>query len=391
MRPEELRPALGFNDIGLLPADRSTITSRKQVDLTTKISRNIEIKYPIILSPMDTVSSVKSCIALNEIGAAGILHRFMTPEEQAEKALQIKQSQVGEGGPRLYVAIGLNDYKERVRTLLEGKCKFVDLLFLDTANGSNIKVEEFMKWWNKGYNNDGSRLLEDENGKYYAVSSSPDLIIGNTLTKASVARAINLGADGVRHGIGVGSACITSRMTGIQCPPITALYYGWKAIRNWELEQIDKSCGDEREDVTPSLLLDGGIKTPGDLAKAIAAGADAVISGSIFAGCKETPGKIIDIFPDDNRYGIPKKFKKYRGMASKGVVEDYDLWDGEPENLFVEGEERLVPYEGKPVVEVVHEFANGLKSAMSYLGYRNLSELKGSLWTEETIGIKMGD
>ncbi len=89
---------------------------------------------------------------------------------------------------------------------------------------------------------------------------------------------------------------------------------------------------------------------------------------------------------DDTR---SQPFKLYRGMASKGVVEDYDLWDGNTENLFVEGEERMVPYEGKSVVEVVHEYANGLKSAMSYLGYNTLSELKGSLWTGKTIGVKL--
>lgn len=391
MRPEELRPSLGFEDVGLLLADRSSIRSRKEVDISTKISRNVKIKYPIILSPMDTVSCVESCIALNHMGAAGILHRFMSVDEQYEKALEIKNRQLNleltDHGPRLYVAIGLSDYEERIVKMLEGKTDFVDVFFLDVANGSSVLVEEFMNWWNNEL-----------------CSKKPDLIIGNTLTKSSVSRSINLGADGVRHGIGIGSACVTSRMTGIQCPPVTALYYGWKATRNWELEQDDIHCGDEREDNTPTLLLDGGIKTPGDLVKAIAAGADAVISGSIFAGCEETPGEIVE--KKEYAHGIvsngsrswndsilvgTQKFKKYRGMASKGVVDDYDLWDGNSENLFVEGDERMVPYEGKSVVEVVHEYANGLKSAMSYLGYRTISELKGSLWTEETIGIKLGE
>ena len=376
MRPEELRPALGFEDVGLLPADRSSIRSRKDVDISTKISRNISLEYPIILSPMDTVSCVESCVALNAMGAAGVLHRFMSIEEQVDKAKAIKDAT-----DKCYVAIGLNDYKERVLKLWRQVRFIPDLFFLDTANGSNVMVEEFMRWFK---------------GVFTATSS--DIIVGNTLTKASVSRAFNLGADGVRHGIGIGSACITSKTTGIQCPPVTALYYGWKAMRNWELEQRDI----DKETLSPTILLDGGIKTPSDFVKAIAAGADAVISGSIFAGCKETPGEVIEkkqyapgIVSNGSRSWHDqilvdtKKFKKYRGMASKGVVEDYDLWDGNTENLFVEGEERMVPYEGKSVVEVVHEYANGLKSAMSYLGYNTLSELKGSLWTGKTIGVKL--
>lgn len=283
----------------------------------------------------------------------------MPIEEQVEKAKKIEQ----ETGV-CYVAIGLQDYKKRISAFEHshsGKNKqgfFPSLFFLDTANGSNILVEQFMKWYNTNYT--GNR---------------PDIIIGNTLTKASVARAINLNCSGVRHGIGNGSGCLTTEMTGIGCPPVTALYYGWKAIRNHELENRD--IGNYIS--SPTLLLDGGIRIPADLTKAIVCGADAVICGGIFKGCKETPGKIIE--KDGNKY------KVFRGMASKSVLEDYGLWDGTQENLFVEGKEELVPALDKSVVDVVYYFVNGLRSAMSYLGIDTISELRGSLWSGKCLAV----
>lgn len=375
MRPEELRQALGFQDIGILPVDKSDISSRKEVSTETKLSRNLRIKYPIIASPMDTISDIEMCLVLNSIGAAAILHRFMPIEEQVEKAERIKK----ETGV-CYVAIGLHDYQKRVPALkFDAK---VDLLYLDTANGSSPLVEEFMQWYREEF------FVGFEFG-------DPDIVIGNTLTKSSVSRAINLGTDAVRHGIGIGSACLTSEMTGIQCPPVTALYYGWKAMRNYELTQQDYNDSIVR----PALLLDGGIRKPGDLAKAIVCGADAAICGGIFAGCKETPGDVVDkegvSFKD--KYGThwqtyaqgQMQYKKFRGMASKEVVEEYGLWDGNEENLFIEGKEELVPYTGKSAVEIVYQYVNGLRSAMSYLGFSSISEARGSLWTGDCLGVRL--
>ena len=387
-RPETLRQALQFDDIGLLPTDKSDIKSRKDVDVSTQLSRNIRIKYPIISSPMDTISDVEMCIVLNKMGAAGILHRFMSIEEQVEKAKKIKK----ETGV-CYVAIGLKDYEERIIAFwnLAKENIFIDLFVLDSANGSSVLVEEFMNWFNK------------------RKATKTDIIIGNTLTKSSVRRAINIQADGCRHSVGTGSQCETSKMTGISCPPVTALYYGWKAIQGWQLEQSDLELRNKR----PTLLLDGGITKPGDLAKAIACGADAVITGNIFAGCKETPGEIFykgdvdngtfecEKVQTDGSYFIFKSqemrenkrllgpFKKYRGMASKEVIEEYGIWDGSKENLFVEGKESLVPYNEKSAEEIVYEYVNGLKSCLSYCGFKTLDEFRGSVWTGKTIAVRL--
>lgn len=377
MRPEDIRQALGFDDLGLLCADRSDIVSRKDVSLKTKISKNCWLDYPIIASPMDTISDVETCVALNKIGAAGILHRFMSIEQQVEKAREIK-----ERSGKCYVAIGLNDYEERVNKLWVGAKP--DLFFLDTANGSSINVEMLMDWWN------GQKSIM----VYQRGCPEPDIIIGNTQTKSSVMRSFaELNADGVRHGIGIGSMCITSLKTGIHCPAVTSLYYAHKAFKNY--------CSQKKLDFKkqPTILCDGGIRNPADLVKAIVCGADAVICGSIFAGCKETPGEIVtyrEAFEVTEAVSgrsmgkdyLPVKYKKFRGMASKSVVDDYKLGDGTKQNEFVEGEETLVPLKGS-VVDVVYEFANGLRSAMSYLNFKEIDDMKGALWDDKCIGIKL--
>jgi len=349
------KEALGYDDISLLP-NFSDISSRKEIDTTTKISRNHYIKIPIILSPMDTVSSVKSCIKINKIGGAGVLHRFMSIDEQRSKAKLIKDQT-----NFCVTAIGLKDAEQRIRAT----STYTDLYFLDTANGLAKNVEDFLRW-------------------YKTAGFSQDIIVGNTLTKQSVSRLANLKADGFRHLIGPGSMCLTQMKTGIGCPSVTGNYYAWKAIRNWELSQVDLFKQDNPDPKhRPSILADGGIRYPKDLVKAIASGCDAVICGRIFAG-------LADVTEDEDLIEKDGKlYAKYRGMASKDVVEDYDLHDGTKKNLFVEGDNTLIPIiENKSLEDVVYDFANGLRSAMSYLGFRKLEDMRGGLWTDKIIAVR---
>jgi IMP dehydrogenase len=347
--------ALSYDDISLLP-NFSDISSRKEVDTTTKISRNNYRKIPIILSPMDTISSVKSCIKINKIGGSGVLHRFMSIEDQRSKSKFIKD----ESGFSIN-AIGLKDAEERIRAT----SSYTDIYFLDTANGLAKNVEDFLRW-------------------YKTSGFSQDIIVGNTLTKQSVYRLAILKADGFRHLIGPGSMCLTQVKTGIGCPSITGNYYAWKAVRNWELSQVDLFRSSEPDPANrPSILTDGGIRYPKDLVKAIASGCDAVICGRIFAG-------LADVIEDEDIVEKDgQRFAKYRGMASKDVVEDYDLHDGTKKNLFVEGDNTLIPIiENKTIEDVVYDFTNGLRSAMSYLGFRNLKEMRGGLWTDKIVAVK---
>lgn len=352
MIPFEL--AYGYDDISLLP-NFSEVNSRKEVSTKTILSRNISIEYPLVLSPMDRVSTVESCIKMNYIGAAGILHRFMSIEEQSQKTRQIK-----EACGKSYSAICLRDYQYRIPALINNG---VDLLFIDSANGLSKNVFDFTKWFyiDSGYN------------------SKCDLIVGNTLSKESVSRLVNLGADGLRHNISPGSACITAIKTAISCPSITANYFAWKALRNWKLYHNDWA---QMIDKKPSILADGGIRIPSDLCKAISSGCDAVICGGIFSGCYENTN-LEDIVEING-----KKMVKYRGMASQEVVEEYGLSDGTVKNLFVEGESYYKPYQEKSVETIVYEFVNGLKSCMSYLGMTNLDEMKGGLWNGKIKAVR---
>jgi IMP dehydrogenase/GMP reductase len=350
----EFKQGLGYDDIQLLP-NFSDITSRKEIDTTTKISRNFKIKLPIILSPMDTVSSVKSCIKMNQIGAAGVLHRFMSPQDQRSKSKIIKDE-----SNFCITAIGLKDAEERIRLT----STYTDIYFLDTANGLCKNVEDFLRWFKTS-------------------NFSQDIIVGNTLTKESVYRLANLKADGFRHLIGPGSMCLTQMKTGIGCPSVTGNYYAWKAVRNWELSQVDLFKYDKPDPSNrPSVLTDGGIRYPKDLVKAIASGCDAVICGRIFAG-------LFDVIDEENIIEKDgKTYAKYRGMASKDVVEDYELYDGTKKNLFVEGDSTLIELNKIDTIEsIVYDFVNGLRSAMSYLGFRSIDEMRGGLWTNKIQAI----
>ena len=199
--------ALGYDDISLLP-NFSDIDSRKDVSTKTIISRNIELEYPLILSSMDSVSTIDSCIKMNQIGAAGILHRFMSIEEQAKQSKYIKDN-----SGKSFSAIGLSDFKNRIEALVSSG---VSLLFLDAANGLSKKVTNFTKW-------------------YYKDSIYPDmgidLVTGNTLSKESVSRLINFGADGVRHLIGPGSACKTCVSRGGKGYNIEIRHVGGAGLR----------------------------------------------------------------------------------------------------------------------------------------------------------------
>jgi IMP dehydrogenase/GMP reductase len=343
----QIDAGLGYDDICLLP-NFSDISSRKQVSTITKISKNKYIDIPIILSPMDTVSSVKSCIKMNKIGAAGVLHRFMKVEDQTIKAKKIKD----ESGFCIS-AIGLKDCEYRLSLLN----MYTDVFFLDTANGLAKSVEDFLIWYKQS-------------------NYKQDIIVGNTLTKSSVYRLANLKADGFRHLIGPGSMCLTQIKTGIGCPSVTGLSYAWEAIRNYQLANADHFRQENpKEENRPSILADGGIRNPRDLVKAIASGADGVICGRIFAGLE-------DVVDEENI--IEKNgqlFASYRGMASKDVVEDYELYDGSKKNLFIEGDKVMIPLtKDKTIEDVVYDYANGLRSAMSYLGFRTVEEMRGGIW-----------
>ncbi len=307
---------ISFNDV-LIKPKYSNVTSRKDVDLSTRLSGKLKLDIPIIAANMDTVCEEEMATSMSKLGGMGILHRNLSIGErlQSIRILNINSCLAG-------VAIGVNELDKRyITSFTQGG---VNALVIDVAHGDALHV----------YN----AIIET---KCFLERNAPDvcLIGGNVATGEAVERMVDAGVDCVKVGIGPGAACLTRINTGVGVPQLSAIM----------------ECAARADHLGVSCIADGGIKTPGDVAKAIAAGADAVMLGGMLAGTDEAPG---DIYTDRNG----RRVKGYRGMASSGVGSDY-----------VEGAEGHVDYKG-PVADVVTGIKNGLRSAMSYSGAFNISE-----------------
>jgi len=316
---EKLRKAelgLTFDDV-LVKPNYSEIFPAK-VDTATKVSKNMKLDIPLVSSPMDTVTEAEMAIALAKHGGIGIIHRNLSIEEEAKEVEKVKEK-----GLKVGAAVGVFDQK-RVEVLVNAG---VDLIVIDTAHGHSKDVIESLKLYKKMYD--------------------VDIMAGNIATKEGAIALIENGADSLRVGIGPGSACLTRKVSGVGVPQLYAV----------------ASVADVASEYDVPVVADGGIKTSGDIVKAIVAGADCVMIGNLFAGTDESPGEIII---DKGR-----KFKKYRGMGSEEVVKRLDRYS----KLVPEGIVGLVPYKGA-VEDVIHKLVGGLKTGMGYVGARNIKELK---------------
>lgn len=452
----DFREGLTFDDVLLVPK-RSPIVSRAQTDLRTRLSRNINLNIPLISANMDTVTESQMAIAVAREGGIGIVHRFMTIEDQVDEILRVKRSEsvvieqpytvspdmtvsdmqklmaeygvsgllVEDAGKlvgiitrrditfeknmkskvselmtrdvitakagttieqakdilhkhrieklplvdgkgriaglitskdiqkmdeyphaakdrkgRLLVggAVGVKgDYLERTEALLEAGA---DTIVVDIAHGHSDNALNTVKMIKKAF-------------------PGCDLIAGNVATGEGARDLIKAGVDAVKVGVGSGSICITRVVTGSGVPQLTAVLDAVKAARDYDIP----------------VISDGGIRTSGDLTKALAAGASSAMIGSMFGGTDESPGKTL--------VKNGKKFKMYRGMASymaslgrkyreegAKVVEEDD-----PNEYVPEGVEAMVPYKGS-VVEIVRQLAGGLRSGLSYCGARTIPEMQ---------------
>lgn len=314
-----------FNDVLIVPK-YNKIASRKEVSFKTKISKNFSIDIPIIAANMDTVCESKMAIALGKLGGLGVIHRFMSIEEQANEVKKVKAENLITSA-----AIGVKDYEERIKALAEVK---VDIVVLDVAHGHSKRTGKTLDYIKQNY-------------------PTIDVMVGNIATKDAAEYFISKGADAIKIGIGPGSMCITRIMAGAGVPQITAI-----------MDVYEASQG------RVPLCADGGMKNSGDIAKAIGAGADCIMSGSMFAGTLESPGEIIEINKE--------KFKEYRGMASYlATVKKMEL-DGTKvdEVVHVEGEMTKIPYKGS-IKPLIHKLLGGLASGMTYTGSKTIEELKG--------------
>lgn len=310
---------LTFDDVLLIPA-KSDIRSRRTPSLKTKLTKNIEIETPIISANMDTVTEADMAIAMNQLGAVGIIHRFISIEQQVEEVNKLKNS----GSKILSASIGVSDdFKERAHALVKAG---VNVMTIDIAHGHSVQMMDTMKW------------LKD-------TFPSIDLIAGNLATPDAARDLIEAGAGAIKVGIGPGSMCTTRIITGCGVPQLTAIAL----------------CFEIANDYGVPVIADGGIRTSGDMVKAFAAGASSVMLGSMLSGTIETPGVIVN------------GRKQYRGMASKSAQVSWR--GGVPEGMAPEGESTFVTVKGH-VKDVILEITGGIRSGMTYVNASNLQEIR---------------
>jgi IMP dehydrogenase len=461
MNSYRVADGLTFDDVLLVPR-RSTVRSRKDIDTTTHLTRHLELKVPIVSAPMDTVTEHAMAITIARAGGIGIIHRFMTTDQQVEEVLKVKRSEsilieqpytlladqklkdakrmmseygvsgllvINESGTLqgiltdrdiLFERDGekvVSEMMTRVKDMVvappdvtlqeaehtlhkhkleklplvdkQGKLRGLitsrDLLNVEQHPdaskdekgqlmvGAAVGVKSGYLERAKALQNAGADVLVVDVAHAHSVialdavrsikKASPEveLIAGNVATREGTEDLIRAGADAVKVGIGSGAICITRVVTGAGVPQLTAIM----------------ECAKAADQAGVPLIADGGIRTSGDITKAIAAGASTVMVGSLLAGTEESPGITV------MREG--RKYKLVRGMAS--VAASYDRSVQRPEqneedsavgliDYVPEGVEAFVEYKGN-AAEVVNQLAGGLRSGMSYCGATNIRELRG--------------
>jgi IMP dehydrogenase len=412
MQIEDIKEGLTFDDVMLVPSFSEILPA--EVDTRTRFSRKIDLNIPLCSSAMDTVTEAALAIALAQQGGIGVIHKNFSIEQQAEEVDKVKRSESGMivdpvtidkdalvaeimtpqplvtvpvgttldeakvklqkhriekllvvdekgllkglitvkdiqkainfpvaakdelGRLRCAAAVGATgDFLERASALVQSRA---DAIVIDTAHGHSSRVIQAVK-----------RIRSE--------FSDIDLVAGNVATAEATKALISAGVDAVKVGIGPGSICTTRVVTGAGVPQITAI-----------LDCVDAARGSG-----VPVIADGGIKFSGDVAKAIAAGADSVMIGSLFAGTEEAPGEVI-LFQGRN-------FKTYRGMGSIGAMKrgSSDRYSQEgtvaDAKYIPEGIEGRVAYKGS-VADMVTQLVGGLRSGMGYTGCRDIGELQ---------------
>ena len=323
-----IKESLTFDDVLLLPQYSNILPS--ETDISIKLTKNILLKVPFLSSAMDTVTESKMAISIAHAGGLGVIHRNLNIIDQTKEIKKVKKKNLLVGA-----AVGTNkDDLERARSLVTNGC---DLIVIDTAHGHSEKVLKTLS-------------------KLKRISKKIPICVGNIATAAAAKKLYNSGADIIKVGIGPGSICTTRMVAGIGVPQISAIMEVKQVLKNKKIK----------------IISDGGIKFSGDVAKALAAGADAIMMGSIFAGTDESPGKKFKI--------KGKIYKQYRGMGSIGAMSSgsanrYFQKNFKDKSKYVpEGVEGRVEYKGN-VSKIIYQLKGGLRSSMGYIGAKNLSQI----------------
>ena len=465
---------LTFDDVLLLPAESDVVPS--EVDTTSRLTRNISVKVPLLSSAMDTVTEARMAIAMARQGGVGILHRNLSIEDQAAQVDMVKRSEAGMVSnpvtcgpdntlaevdalcgryrvsgvpvvderqmllgiitnrdmrfeddmgrrvnevmtpmPLITAPVGV-DPEEALRILATHKVEKLPLVDADGRLGGLFTVKDFVKSDKYplatkdahgrlivgaavGVGPDAEKrahdlidagvdllIVDTAHGHSRAVvemvallkrTTSVDVVGGNVATREGALALVEAGADGIKVGVGPGSICTTRVVAGVGVPQISAIYEASLAARPAGVP----------------IIGDGGVQFSGDIAKALVAGADTVMVGSLLAGCEEAPGDVVFV--------SGKQFKAYRGMGSLGAMQsrgearsyskDRYFQDDvlSDDKLVPEGIEGMVPYRG-PLSVVAHQLVGGLRASMGYSGASTIPELhaKGRFVRITAAGLK---
>ena len=333
-----IKESLTFDDVLLLPQYSDVLP--RETDISLNLTNKLNLRVPFLSSAMDTVTESKMAIAIAKAGGIGIIHRNLNIKEQTKEIIKVKKKKLFVGA-----AVGTNEEDvERAKSLIANGC---DLIVIDTAHGHSKKVLKTLS-------------------KLKKIDNSIPFCVGNIATGEAAKKLYNSGADIIKVGIGPGSICTTRMVAGIGVPQISAILEVKNALKKKKIK----------------IISDGGIKFSGDIAKALAAGADAIMMGSIFAGTDESPGQ---------KFRIKGKFyKQYRGMGSIGAMSSgsanrYFQKNFKDKSKFVpEGVEGRVEYKGS-VSKIIYQLKGGLRSSMGYIGAKNLNQIsKNAKFTKIT-------
>lgn len=319
----ERNVGLTYDDVLLMPR-HCEITSRTIPDLKTRLTKNTKMDIPFIAANMDTVTEVEMALKMGKLGGHAILHRFMSIEDHVKMVQKLRE--LKEKNPSLVLSASVGVKEEGMKRADALVAAGIEIITLDIAHGDSVMMLETLEYIKKKH-------------------SHVEIIAGNVAMPDGVQRFIDAGADAVKVGIGPGSMCTTRVITGCGVPQLTAVALCVEVAKKHDIP----------------VIADGGIKTSGDVVKALAAGAESVMLGSMLAGTLETPGEL--------KGGM----KKYRGMASKDAQVS---WRGNMQKgMAAEGESRMIPCKGS-VENVIDELAGGLRSGMTYLNATNLKQIE---------------
>jgi len=323
---------LSIDDVLLIPR-KSTIASRfnGEIDLSVEIVPNLKLKYPLISSNMDTITEKDMANEMASLGGLGIIHRFLKIEDHFNMMIENRMR-----GRVLCVGVGEEGFDRFMYFWNRNKLGDIEAVLIDIAHGhSNVMLKHIERIKN--------------------MAPELPIIAGNTATYEGTYELLMAGVECCKVGVGNGGLCSTRIHTGNGVPQITTLMEARRAVEDYS--------SSHKPLFKPTIICDGGVKNSGDIIKVLAAGADVVMSGALFAGTKEACG-------ETSKLRTGEVVKCYRGMSSFSCQQN---WKGSAKS--VEGEETYVPYKG-PVKDVFDSLIGGMLSGMSYQDAHNIKELQ---------------